>query len=138
MELIECEEEGYGELARMAAQLAIDERSDEPTDEGQLAERLEWFLSNGFRAYFIEAEEGRVGYCLVYLRTAPVRVHQFFISPEYRRKGYGRQAFEELLDMIGTEAVDCEVLDWNADGAAFAKALGFQARSHNLRFIRHR
>ena len=67
-------------------------------DEEQLRDRMRGFLSGGYSAVFFVAEGMTVGYALINHTVSPLYLRQFFIRREYRRRGFGKQAFEMLLD----------------------------------------
>ncbi len=52
-----------------------------------------------------------------------------WISGNSRRKGYGKLAFEKLLELLHTKNIDLEVMYWNNIGYRFLKTLGFTERS---------
>jgi GNAT superfamily N-acetyltransferase len=60
-------------------------------------------------------------------------LRQFFICKSNRRKGYGKLAFEKLIDFLNTKNIDIEVMHWNNSGYQFWKSLGFIERSIYMR-----
>ena len=121
-------------LARFNKQLIEDERNDNPMSVDELQDRMRQFISSEFRAFFFLAKRKIVGYALVKMDSMPLYLRQFFICREHRRKGYGREAFAQLLAFFGADKMDIEVLQWNQAGIAFWKSLGFETRSLYMRF----
>lgn len=50
-----------------------------------------------------------------------------------RRKHYGTVAFQELLQHLGVESIEFEVLPWNERGIRFWSSLGFKEISRYMR-----
>ncbi|MDR1061840.1 MAG: GNAT family N-acetyltransferase [Clostridiales bacterium] len=144
-----------GELAAMNKQLIEDEKHDNPMTLPQLEDRMKGFLSGDYVALLAigegvagdcdcdgdsAAEEGAdgqsvaVGYALIRKTAEPPYLRQFFICRGERRKGYGRQFFAKLLEYLGTDAIDIEVMAWNEAGKAFWESLGFKPRSIYMRY----
>lgn len=75
----------------------------------------------------IEVKKGEelVGYGV--LAPASGRVKQYGVSPNYRRRGYGRQLFAHLCRIAGNKDVTLiNVDDRDEASIAFFKAIGFQ------------
>ena len=76
-----------------------------------------------------------VGYTVYQLRGdyyAPeqpvIYVRQYYIEREYRRRGLGRAAFQELVDKNfpeGYDAISLDVVATNPEGQQFWEQLGF-------------
>lgn len=103
-------------------------------DIEQLKERMRHFINTDYRAYFFKHDEKVVGYVLVDTTKVPLYIRQFFICREFRRQGLGSVAFRKLLEKLGTNAIDIEVLPWNECGKGFWKSLGFCERSIYMRY----
>ncbi len=84
--------------------------------------------------YFFCVENDTIGYALVNIKQNPLYLRHFFICREFRRKGYGKLAFKRLLQLLGTDTIDIEVMVWNETGKCFWKSLGFEERSIYMRF----
>ena len=122
-------------LASMNKQLIEDEKHDNPMTVRQLKERMEGFLSGDYTALLFAGGDGvTIGYALVNKTTDPLYLRQFFICRDERRKGYGRRFFYKLLDYLGVETIDIEVLAWNDAGKAFWECLDFKPRSVYMRY----
>ena len=95
----------------------------------QLRDRLAHWLATDYQAYLFElqTDTGPIGYTL--FRTDPecLYIRQFFIVPEYRRRGHGRQAFEQMRKNVWLSNLPLrlDVLVHNHTGIKFWHALGF-------------
>lgn len=125
MRIEKCTIEDVLILARMNKCLIEDERSSNPMDLMQLTERMKGFIEGDYDAYFFMDEDVTVGYALVDRTADPLYLRQFYIDREQRRKHYGKSAFQALLEYLGTDCIDLDVLPWNEAGVAFWKSLGF-------------
>ena len=125
MRIEKCTIEDVPILARMNKCLIEDERSSNPMDLMQLTERMKGFIEGDYDAYFFMDEDVTVGYALVDRTADPLYLRQFYIDREQRRKHYGKSAFQALLEYLGTDCIDLDVLPWNEAGVAFWKSLGF-------------
>ena len=120
-------------LAELNLRLLVEERYDRSFTRGELCERMGGFLSSSYDAFFIMAGEEIAGYALVNRTLDPVYIRQFYVSPEYRRRGLGRSAVEDLLRAYRTTSADVEVMAWNETGMKFWSSLGFEHRYNGLR-----
>lgn len=93
----------------------------------QLAERMAWFLADGYRAVVFDADGSASGYALYKFEPEWVYLRQFYVKPEFRRQGVGRAALKWLRSdaWSGQSRVRVEVLIGNATGIAFWRAVGF-------------
>ncbi|MCR2804625.1 GNAT family N-acetyltransferase [Paenibacillus soyae] len=121
-------------LAELNKQLIEDEQHDNKMNFDQLKERMRSFISTDYSSYIFEENGEAVGYALVNHSRQPLYVRQFFICRNCRRRGYGKQAFHQLLGLLNAKSLDIEVMTWNHRGLAFWKSLGFQERSVYMRF----
>jgi ribosomal protein S18 acetylase RimI-like enzyme len=121
-------------LAQLNKQLIEDEKHDNAMDITQLTERMKGFLETGYSAYLFCDSSLIIGYALINMKKRPLYLRQFFICRESRRRGYGKRAFCALLDSLGTDTIDLEVLVWNETGKAFWQSLGFKERSVYMRY----
>ena len=92
-----------------------------------LQSRMETWLAGQYEAYLFESSDGVIGYVLFRRESQHVYVRQFFIRNEFRRRGYGRTAFERLLKDVwkGERRIRLDVLINNRNGIAFWRSLGF-------------
>ena len=134
MEIRKCILEDVSQLAFFNKQLIEDEKSNNPMSLEELEERMTGFLNSEYDAYFFLVEEAVVGYALVKKTCTPLYLRQFLIEREYRRKHYGREAFHALLEYLGVERMDIEVLPWNERGMRFWESCGFKEISRYMRF----
>ena len=141
------------QIAAWNAQLIRDEQNDAGADADDVEPRLREWLAKDYVACVFEgmtlaslaaprggavSPSGRpfgtdvpraFGYAI--FRELPDCVHlrHFFVEAAFRRRGYGRRAFERLREMFPRgKRILVEVLVWNAPGAAFWKSVGFEAR----------
>ena len=134
MRIEKCTIEDVKTLAFMNKCLIEDERSSNPMDLSQLTERMKGFIEGDYDAYFFKDGETIVGYALVDRTANPLYLRQFYIAREQRRKHYGKSAFQALLEYLGTDTIDLDVLPWNEAGVAFWKSLGFSEQYVVMRF----
>ncbi|MGY4759691.1 N-acetyltransferase family protein [Paenibacillus caseinilyticus] len=99
----------------------------------QLKDRMRGFINTDYKAYTFEVDDEIIGYALVNHIRKPLYLRQFFICRNCRRNGYGKLAFEKLLEVLDTRNIDIEVMYWNNTGYAFWKSLGFKERSVYMR-----
>ncbi|WP_127581992.1 GNAT family N-acetyltransferase [Paenibacillus koleovorans] len=126
-------EDDLDTLAQLNKQLIEDEKHDNPMNVSELKVRMASFLNTEYVAYLF-MEDGEVrGYTLVNRGRRPYYLRQFFICRDVRRLGYGKLAFDALMDAIGDQELDVEVMVWNEQGYRFWKAMGFEERSVYLR-----
>jgi ribosomal protein S18 acetylase RimI-like enzyme len=70
-------------------------------------------------------EKTIVGYALCDITKSPIYLRQFFIKREERRKHYGKESFEKLLEKMGTNEIEIDVYSWNKTGKKFWESIGF-------------
>lgn len=138
MHIRKCGIEDSETLALLNKQLIDDEKSDNPMSVAELTERMKGFLSKEYSAYFFEAEDSVLGYALVKTDCKPLYLRQFFIARQYRRQRLGTEAFYALMDFLGADTIDVEVLSHNKAGNRFWENLGFQEISRYMRKSRKR
>lgn len=92
-----------------------------------LEERWRERLEGDYRAVLFEEDGRAVAYTLYAPSTVGVVVEQFFVWPDVRRQGVGREMFELLREEIWapTVRVAIHVAHKNAVGRAFLAAVGF-------------
>lgn len=129
-----CTCEDLDTLAKMNKQLIEDEKHDNKMNVEQLKERMDMFISSDYNAYLFKHGYDIVGYALVNIKRNPIYLRHFFICREFRRRGFGKLAFENLLQLLGIDTIDIEVMVWNETGKCFWKSLGFEERSIYMRY----
>jgi GNAT superfamily N-acetyltransferase len=114
-------------LALMNSELIRDEGHRNPMTLPELERRMKTFLAGEYTAAIFEEEGRPLGYALFKREEEWTYLRQFFISPERRRKGIGRQALAWLQANAWREfpSLRLEVLVNNASGIAFWKSAGF-------------
>ena len=122
-------------LALLNKQLIEDEQSDNNMTLPELEARMRWFLETEYTAYFFFEEDTVVGYALIKHTAKPLYLRQFLIAREHRRKHYGKQAVELLLQTLQTNTIDIEVYTWNERGIRFWESCGFRPRSLYMRYV---
>lgn len=133
MKIEKCTLKDIPRLAALNKQLIEDEKSDNPMNMSELEERMTGFLSSEYEAYFFVAEEKVIGYALVKNTCNPLYLRQFLIDREYRRKHYGTEAFDALMNYLNVDSMDIEVLPWNERGIRFWENCGFREISRYMR-----
>ncbi len=79
-------------LAKLNHSLILDEGHRNTMNESQLQERMKLWLKNEYEAAIIAVDKVDVGYALWREDTDYLYIRQFYIKPDYRRKGFGRNA----------------------------------------------
>ncbi|PWW05726.1 acetyltransferase (GNAT) family protein [Paenibacillus cellulosilyticus] len=128
-----CTDEDLGLLATLNKQLIEDEQHDNAMDMEQLRDRMRMFIHSDYTAYKFVQQDHVVGYALVNRTRQPLYLRQFYICRDFRRSGYGKMAFQKLLEALDTNQLDIEVMHWNHVGQSFWRSLGFQERSIYMR-----
>jgi tRNA(Arg) A34 adenosine deaminase TadA/ribosomal protein S18 acetylase RimI-like enzyme len=134
LRIVQAADEHIELLAEMNKQLIEDEQHDNPMNVAQLAERMRGFLSGTYSAWLFVAGDDVKGYALVDHGRQPLYLRQFFICRHGRRQGWGRKGFRLLLQELGTDTIDIDVLVWNTRGRRFWESLGFAGRSIRMRY----
>jgi ribosomal protein S18 acetylase RimI-like enzyme len=134
IKIVECSTDDAETLADMNRMLIEDEKAETALSPAQLQERMAGFLQSEYQACMFSANGKVVGYALCNIQRAPIYLRQFFICREERRKGYGKQAFQALLDHLNSKEIDIDVYVWNNAGVAFWESLGFCKRCYNMRY----
>ena len=132
----ECTENDIKLLAKMNKQLIEDEKANNLMDIAQLENRMNDFLNNGYRAFFFIIEEKIIGYALCDMTKEPKYLRQFFINREERRKHYGKNAFNKLLEKLETKEIEIDVLQWNEAGIKFWENIGFKEQWKRMKYRR--
>lgn len=133
MNVIKCRREDVGTLAVLNKQLIEDEKSNNPMSIKELEERMKSFLETDYEAYFFEVNQDIIGYALVKTACTPLYLRQFMIDRKYRRQHCGTEAFHFLMEYLGADTIDIEVLPWNEAGKRFWESCGFREISRYMR-----
>lgn len=124
-------------LAELNRQLILDEGHRNRMSVPELEQRMKGWLSGEYQAVLFEEQGNLVAYAL--FREGPDEIHlrQFFVLPEYRRRGVGRRAIQILRDDLwsGMKRLTLEVLVANTAAAAFWRAVGFSDYSLTLEIM---
>ncbi len=113
-------------LAQMNEQLIRDEGHRNRMTVAELETRMGEFLQSGYSAVLFESAGITIGYALFMPDREWIYLRQFFVRPEHRRKGLGREAIDWLrISAWKGQRVRVEVLVGNATGIAFWRAVGF-------------
>ena len=134
MSIYKCTIDDIKQLAFLNRKLIEDEKHDNPMNIDELEKRMYEFISGDYNAYFYKSFDDVIGYALIKTSSNPKYLRHFFICREYRRKGYGKTFFAELLKELNEKAIDIEVLSWNETGIKFWESLGFLPRSIYMRY----
>lgn len=133
MKIEKCTLKDISQLASLNKQLIDDEKSDNSMNMSELEERMSGFLGSEYDAYFFVAEEKVIGYALVKNTCTPLYLRQFLIDRNYRKKHYGTEAFNALMEYLNIDSIDIEVLPWNERGIRFWESCGFREISRYMR-----
>ena len=128
-----CSCDDIAELAILNHMLIEDEKAENNMDSRELRNRMAEFLRTDYKAFFFVKNSAHIGYALVNTQVSPIYLRQFFICREHRKRGYGRKAFNTLLEHLQIKEIDIDVCAWNQGGMSFWKALGFEVRYHGMR-----
>ncbi|HUX19821.1 MAG TPA: tol-pal system-associated acyl-CoA thioesterase [Spirochaetia bacterium] len=123
------------ELAELNSLLLEEEKYDRSFTHVELVDRMSTFLGakSDYDAFFIVDSGRTAGYLLANRGVSPVYVRQFYVHPEFRRRGLGRRAIDELERYYHTSDLDVEVMAWNDLGMKFWESIGFRHRYNGLR-----
>lgn len=133
MKIEKCTLTDIHQLAVLNKQLIDDEKSDNPMNIDELEERMLSFLNTEYDAYFFILSEKIIGYALVKNTCNPIYLRQFLIDRKYRKHHYGTDALNSLIEYLGINSIDIEVLPWNERGIHFWESCGFQEISRYMR-----
>lgn len=94
-------------------------------------------------AVIAEIDNKPIGYTIYYPTFASFAtkmnayIEDLFIKPEYRGKGFGKEFFHKLLEMIkdeGYSKLEWSCLDWNTLSIEFYKKLGAKEETGRVYF----
>ena len=128
-------------LAEMNKQLIEDERSRNPLSVNQLQLRMQSWLDGNWSAIMICKNDELIGYLLYQHRPDEfhtdqhnIYVRQFFVQRTYRRRGIGREAFEQICEQFfpANSRVVLDVLSTNPEALHFWEDIGFSRYATTL------
>lgn len=103
-----------------------------------------WIFDKKVATVLIAEFDGQpVGYAIYYpvfgsfAAKANVHIEDLFIKPEYRRKGFGKEFFFQLTEIIkeeGYSRLEWSCLDWNEAAIAFYKKIGATTETGRVYF----
>ena len=102
----------------------------------ELKNRMQEFLTSGYKAIIFEADGIHIGYTLVALNKSPIFVRHFFIIDKFRRQGYGTAAFNKLVEFLEVDKIDLSVLVSNEIGLKFWMSCGLKPYEEFLHYRR--
>lgn len=94
-------------------------------------------------AVIAEMDNESIGYAIYYPTFASFAakmnayIEDLFIKPEYRGKGFGKEFFHKLLEMIkdeGYSKLEWSCLDWNTPSIEFYKKRGAKEETGRVYF----
>jgi GNAT superfamily N-acetyltransferase len=114
-------------LSQMNERLIRDERHRNPMSLAELESRMKCWLAGEYRAALFEDDAGPAGYALFRFDPDYVYLRQFFIVPDRRRQGRGREAMAWLSQNVFPPdvRVRIDVLVSNLGVIDFWHAIGF-------------
>ena len=138
---VRCRAIEFSDFERITSwtrQLQIDEGAPVMESEA-ISDRLRRWLESDYDAVIFELETIPIGDAL-FRSTDPelkapdgIYLRQFFISPEYRRRGAGTAAFQEYVaQAVRGRRLVLEVLESNRIGQSFWRSLGLIPYSSTL------
>lgn len=128
-------------LAQLNASLIQDEGHRNPMSLPELAERMQRWIEQEYRAVLFERNGTTVAYALFCIGDQFgerfIFLRQFFVHHAFRRQGIGREAFHLLSTEVLPSGmrVILDVLFDNAAGRAFWHAMGFKEQSLTLEHV---
>ncbi len=125
LNLIVSQDKDCSELAKFNKDLIDCGGSNNSMNIEELEARMHDFIAGGFTAVIFEVEKVHIGYSLIDRNKNPIFIRQFFVTEEYRLKGYGTQAFNKILELLNIENADLTVLCGNEIGYKFWMQCGF-------------
>jgi len=115
-------------LARFNQALIRDEGHRNRMTLPELEERMRGWLGGEYEAVIFSEGGCDLGYALYRRDPEWTYLRQFYVRPEYRRKGVGRTAMRWLFEnrWKGAPRLRVEALVGNAPALAFWRAVGFR------------
>ncbi len=135
MRLVPADKSDHTELSKMYLALRSDEQMDDILTDDQVSEKMLGFISDTkFNVFRIVDDTNTVGYVLVELDREPLYLKHLYVKPEFRRKGCGKFAIQQLLALYQRSEIDIEAMIWNENAINFYKKLGFKERTVAMRY----
>jgi GNAT superfamily N-acetyltransferase len=116
-------------LGAWNAALIRDERHDKLMSTDELVERMREWLGGEYDARIFVCRGVDAGYALYRDLQDLVHLRQFYVAPEWRRRGVGTAALGALrLEFPAGKRILVEAMAWNEPALAFWRATGFADR----------
>jgi len=132
MQIKQCTVEDVQLLAKLNKLFIEEEDPEIHVSLPHLEDRMLSYINSEYNAFFFQHDDKTVGYALCSKSKTPMYLRQFYISNNERRKGYGKEAFTQLLEYLSINQNDIDVYAWNDSGVAFWRSLGFNKRRYNM------
>lgn len=110
--------------------------SDPIQAEAEFQERYQWSGGNN-NPHWIKVDDRSVGFLMmrIYDDGVTAYVHDFYLTPNARRQGYGTELYSKLREQLKDQGVKQVYLSVQADNPAaldFWKKQGFRVIYHRL------
>ncbi len=127
-------------LAEFNAQLIVDSGHRNPMGIDELETRMRGWLGGKYTATIFEDKSRPIAYALYRNDDEGIYLRQFFVVPDYRRRGIGRQMIAELREdhWPKDKRLTVDVLVGNEVAAAFWRAVGFEDYCLTLEILSER
>ncbi len=128
MEIVKAKLQDSAKLAQMNYWLIRDEGHRNPMNQAQLNRRMRNWLKSDYHACLFKEQSKIIGYCLYRKEEGATYIRQFYIDRVFRRQGWGRMAFDLLLQGVWkkTFRLRLDVLTGNKNGIGFWRNAGFK------------
>lgn len=133
MELLKAKLVDHKELAKLNYDLMVAEKYDNILPIENLIKRMKTFLRTEYDAFWVVYNNSKVGYILIKRTSNPIYIRQFYIIPEFQRKGLGSETIRQIKKQYNVSILDVEVMIWNEVGFNFWKKIGFKPRCYSMR-----
>ena len=126
MKIIKATLDDVSNLAAMNRRLIEDERHSNPMDVGQLADRMQQWLTAEYTSYIAKDADEVLGYCLYRDDGEFYYLRQLFVERQHRRSGIATEFLDWMYHHIWQDKhVRLEVLSHNTEAIAFYEKYGF-------------
>ena len=132
MQIKLCTVEDVHLLAKLNQLFIEEEEPESHVSLPHVEDRMLSYINSEYDAFFFQKDDKTVGYALCSKSKTPLYLRQFYISHDERRKGYGKEAFTQLLAYLNISLNDIDVYAWDDSGVAFWRSLGFNKRRYNM------
>jgi ribosomal protein S18 acetylase RimI-like enzyme len=124
-------------ILKMNYDLMEDEACDRQHHWDQLEIRMgEFFDQDRYGILLFKEGSDILGYAIVHVTDEPAYLRHFYISRDYRRRGWGTKCFHAVLDFYQIPEIDLDVYYWNERGQKFWESLGFTDRCRVMNWKR--